>query len=178
MADPLPPLDDSRDRNSDSNDDSSSSYDSGASRGTRGVGGGRHFASVLFAFLLVPAGYVLLDYSTFRAIESTAQLDESLPSRVLMAFGIAACCLLLAAATARISALGPLLAGLLWGIGPAAWMLLDYSAYVEAVRDIPDPYDSFGLALLTTGWGLFPAVAGLLLGAAVAGRWRRARADL
>jgi hypothetical protein len=154
-----------------------SSYDSGSQRSSGGISASRHLSSVLLAILLVPAAYVLLDYATFRAFSRLGGSGDgsAMPTKIIVTIGLAALCFFLAAATGRISAMGPLIAALVWGAGPAVWVLLDYRSFVERLQDVPDPYDSFGLGLLTSSFGVFPAVTGLLLGAAFAGRWRGTR---
>ena len=192
MADPQPPPDHTTERSSgassyDPDPSPTTTYDSSTTgtTGTRtetartsgGISGSRHMTSVLLALVLVPAGYVLVDHSFYRAVRGSGALLEGgrLSTEVIVTMGIAAACLFAAAATGRISALGPLVAGLVWGAAPAVWVMLDYASYTETVRDLPNLYDDFGLGLVTAGFALFPAVAGLLLGTAVAGRWRGSR---
>ena len=169
MAEPLPPPDhDTTDR--------STSYESTSTRDAGGISGGRHLTGVLLALLLVPAGYAFADYGFEDAIRHGATMEEGrLPTEVIVAMCAAAACFFAAAAAGRISAMGPLVAGLVWGAAPTVWVMLDYTSYAERVQDIPNFYDDLGLGLYTAGFTLFPAVAGLLLGAAVAGRWRGSR---
>jgi hypothetical protein len=173
MADPLPPLDDTTDRSTDA-----SSYDSRTTDTTTspGISGSRHLTGVLLTLLLVPAAYAFVDYSFPRAITDLGNLEDSpLSTKVIVTMAIAAGCFFAAGAAARISALGALLAGLVWGAAPTLWVMLDYPSYVQRVGDIPNVYDGLGSGLYTAGFALFPAVTGLLLGAAVAGRWRGTR---
>ena len=184
MAEPLPPPDHTSDRSS-----GASSYDNGAtdtthtpyatdtSRTSSGISASRHMTSVLLALVLVPAAYVLIDHSFYRAVRESGTLLEGgrLSIEVIVTMGIAAACFFAAAATGRISALGPLVAALVWGAAPTVWVMLDFASYAEMVQDLPNLYDDFGLGLFTTGFALFPAVAGLLLVTAVAGRWRGSR---
>lgn len=171
MGEHLPPPDqDTTDRSS-----GATSYES--SRDSGGISGGRHMTSVLLALVLVPAAYVLFDHSFYRAVRASGTVvDEGrLPLEVIVTMGIAAACCFAAAATGRISALGPLVAGLVWGAAPAVWVILDFASYAERLLDLPNVYDDLGLGLFTAGFALFPAVTGLLLGTAVAGRWRGSR---
>ena len=64
-------------------------------------------------------------------------------------------------------------AGLVLGAAPAAWVFLDFPSYVSRLDDVPEMWGhtTFGLSYLA--FALYPVVAGLLLGAAFAGRWRR-----
>ena len=79
----------------------------------------------------------------------------------------------MAAAAGRISGLGPLLAGLVLGAGPCAWILLDHTSYVNRANDLPELWSHTSFGLVGAAVVLYPTVAGLLLGAALAGRWRR-----
>ena len=191
MADPQPPPDHSAERPSGASSydpDPTTTYDSTTSGTTgartettrsSGISGSRHMTSVLLALVLVPAAYVLLDYTFLQALgESGSLLEEGqtrYPTEVIVTMGIAVACFFAAAATGRISALGPLVAGLVWGAAPTVWVLLDFASYNETVGDLPNLYDDFGFGLFAAGFLVFPAVAGLLLGTAVAGRWRGSR---
>jgi hypothetical protein len=173
MADPMSSPDDTTDRST-----GATTYDSRTTETTtsRGISGSRHLTSVVLALLLVPAAYALADYS-YQAAVTHVGSDASgrLPTDIVVAMGIAAASFFAAAAAGRISALGPLVAGLVWGAAPTVWVMLDYASYTQRVKDIPNFYDDLGLGLYTAGFALFPAVAGLLIGAALAGRWRGSR---
>ena len=170
MVEPLPPLDESQDPGTSRDPDTPGH----SAAGSTGVGAGRHLVSVLLSMTFVPAAYVLLDYSSYRAnVRVATEFDESMPTKVIVTMAIALGCLFVAAAAGRMSGLGPLVAGLVWGAALTAWVFFDFSSFAEALRDAPDSYDQFGFGLLASGFALFPATAGLLLGAAIAGRWRR-----
>jgi hypothetical protein len=140
----------------------------------RGLGANRHLGSVVLSMVAVLAAYGALDYGFERA-RGAAQtdLDGALSDNTIIALGVAAACLLVAAAAGRISGLGPLLTGLVLGVAPAAWVLLDFSSYVHRLDDVPELWDRTTFGLSYAGFAIYPAVAGLLLGAAIAGRWRR-----
>jgi len=141
----------------------------------RGLGVNRHLGSVVLSFLAVLGAYGALDYGFFRA-NVAAQinfLDEPLPDQTMIALGAAALSLLIAAAAGRISGLGPLLAGLVLGAAPSAWVFIDFGSFVRRLDDVPEMWDNTTFGLSFISFAVFPAVAGLLLGAAVAGRWRR-----
>jgi hypothetical protein len=142
----------------------------------RGLGGNRHAASVLLSFLGVLGAYGALDYGYYRALgpDLTAYQGGELSDQVLIACAVAAGCLFVAAAAGRISGLGPLLAGLVLGAGPCAWIVLDRASYIARADDIPEMWNHTSFGLVGAAVVLYPAVAGLLVGAAVAGRWRRA----
>ncbi len=145
-------------------------------RQSRGLGTNRHLASMLLSFLAVLGGYAALDFGFHRANISAQVnlLDGALPDRTMIALGAAGLCLLIAAAAGRISGLGPLLAGLVLGVAPTVWVFLDFGSFVRRLDDVPEMWDNTTFGLSVVSFAVFPTVAGLLLGAALAGRWRRA----
>src|SRR3954452_17544089 len=98
----------------------------------RGLGGNRHMGSVLLSFLGVLGAYGALDYGYYRSLgpDLTVYQGGEVQDRALIAFAVAAGCMFLAALAGRISGLGPLLAGLVLGAGPCAWIVLDHASYV------------------------------------------------
>lgn len=142
----------------------------------RGLGGNRHVASVLVSFLGVLGAYGAVDYGFYRALgpDLTVYQGGELSDRAMIACAVAAGCLFLAAAAGRISGLGPLLAGLVLGAGPCAWIALDHASYVARANDIPEMWNHTSFGLVGAAVVLYPTVAGLLIGVAVAGKWRRA----
>ena len=106
-----------------------------------------------------------------------ALVEGSLCTEIYVTMGVAAGCLFLVAAAGRISGFGPLVGGILWGVLPTLWVYGDFSSYADAVGDLPEAYDDIGFGLLSSGFAIYPAVAGLLLGTALAGRWRRRAAE-
>ena len=141
----------------------------------RGLGTNRHIGSIVLSFLAVIGAYGALDYGFFRA-NTQASLNLSgtrLDDSTMSALGAAAACLLVAAAAGRISGLGPLLAGLVLGAAPAAWVFLDWNSYVSRLDDLPELWEHTTFGLAYVAFAVYPAVAGLLIGAAFAGRWRR-----
>jgi hypothetical protein len=141
----------------------------------RGLGGNRHVASVLLSTLGVLGAYGAVDYGFYRALgpDLTVYQGGELSDQVMIACAVAAGCLFVAAAAGRISGLGPLLAGLVLGAGPCAWIVLDQASYVARANDLPEMWNHTSFGLVGAAVVLYPAVAGLLLGAAVAGKWRR-----
>ncbi|HEX5088429.1 MAG TPA: hypothetical protein VFV89_11525 [Nocardioides sp.] len=146
-----------------------------ATRRSRGLGANRHLGSVVLSFLGVLGAYAAFDYVYYRTLGDglTAYQGGEISDNVMIVAGVAAACLFVAAAAGRISALGPLLAGLVLGAGPCVWIVLDRASYVERANDIPEIWSHTSFGLVGAGAVLYPAVAGLLIGAAVAGRWRR-----
>jgi hypothetical protein len=141
----------------------------------RGLGLNRHLGSVVLSCLAVLAAYGAVDYGFYRADAAAADgpLDGALPDGTIIALCVAAACLFVAAAAGRISALGPLVAGLVLGAAPAAWVFLDYASYVQRLDDVPELWDHATFGISYVAFAVYPTVAGLLLGAAIAGRWRR-----
>jgi hypothetical protein len=141
----------------------------------RGLGANRHLGSVVLSFLGVLAAYGAVDYAFYRSLGPGLAVYQggALSDQVMIAGAVAAGCLFLAAAAGRISALGPLLAGLVLGAGPCVWILLDHRSYVDRANDIPELWSHTSFGLVGASVVLYPVVAGLLIGTAVAGRWRR-----
>ena len=141
----------------------------------RGLGANRHAASVLISALGMLGAYGAVDYGFYRTLgpDLTVYQGGEISDKAMIAFAIAAGCLFVAAAAGRISGLGPLLAGLVLGAGPSAWIVLDNASYVARANDIPEMWNHTSFGLVGAAVVLFPTAAGVMLGAAVAGRWRR-----
>jgi hypothetical protein len=146
-------------------------------RRRRGLGANRHFGSLVLSFLGVLGGYAALDYAYYRTLGAgmSAYQGGELPDNVLIVAGIAAGCFFLAAAAGRISAVGPLLAGLVLGVGPCVWLVLDPQSFIDRANDVPELWNHTSFGLVGAAAVIYPTVAGLMIGAAFAGRWRRAR---
>ena len=144
-------------------------------RGARGLGGNRHAASVVLSALGVLGAYGAVDYGFYRTLgpDLTAYQGGEISDQAMVACAVAAGCLFVAAAAGRISGLGPLLAGLVLGAGPCAWIVLDNASYVARANDLPEMWNHTSFGLVGAAVVLYPTVAGLLLGAALAGKWRR-----
>jgi len=145
-------------------------------RRRRGLGGNRHLGSIVLSFLGVLGAYGALDYGFYKTLgpDLTVYQGGEVGDPALVAFGAAAACMFVAALAGRISGLGPLLAGLVLGVGPCAWIVLDHASYVDRMNDVPNIWgDHTTFGLVAAGVVIYPVVAGLLLGTAVAGRWRR-----
>ena len=141
----------------------------------RGLGANRHAASVLISALGMLGAYGAVDYGFYRTLgtDLTVYQGGEISDKAMIAFAIASGCLFVAAAAGRISGLGPLLAGLVLGAGPSAWIVLDNASYVARANDIPEMWNHTSFGLVGAAVVLFPTAAGVMLGAAVAGRWRR-----
>ncbi len=145
-------------------------------RQSRGLGTNRHLSSVVLSFLAVLGAYAALDFGFYRANVSSQinLLDGALPDRTMIALGAAGLCVFVAAAAGRISGVGPLLAGLVLGVAPTVWVFLDFGSFVRRLDDVPEVWDNTTFGLSVVSFAVFPIVGGLLIGAALAGRWRRA----
>jgi hypothetical protein len=144
---------------------------------TRGPSrGGSVLSSVLLSLVLTPLGLVALDYSISEGWgRGVTTLDNArVPVPALVALGVGAVLLLVVAGLSRMSGLGPLLAGLVWGAAPAVGFALVPVTTARRMVDLPDPYDQF-LFGLTAQSMVFPAVGAVLIGAGLLGRWRRAK---
>ena len=147
-------------------------------RRRRGLGANRHVGSIVLSFLGVLGAYGALDYGFYKTLgpgqPATVYQGGEVSDRAMIALGAAAACLFLAALAGRISGLGPLLAGLVLGAGPCAWIVLDHASYVARMNDVPNIWgDQTTFGLVAAGVVIYPVVAGLLVGTAIAGRWRR-----
>jgi hypothetical protein len=142
----------------------------------RGLGGNRHAASVVLSVLGVLGAYGAVDYGFYRTLgpDLTVYQGGEISDQAMIACAVAAGCLFVAAAAGRISGLGPLLAGLVLGAGPCAWIVLDRASFVARANDLPEMWNHTSFGLVGAAAVLYPTVAGLLLGAALAGKWRRA----
>jgi hypothetical protein len=141
----------------------------------RGLGLNRHLGSAVLSFLGVLGAYGALDYAYYRTLGSglTAYQGGAISDGVMIAAAVAAGCMFVAAVAGRISALGPLLAGLVLGVGPCVWIFFDRQSYVDRANDVPELWSHTSFGLVGASVVLYPVVAGLLIGTAVAGRWRR-----
>ncbi|TNM38587.1 hypothetical protein FHP29_15255 [Nocardioides albidus] len=131
----------------------------------------RHLASVVLALGLTPVGVLVLDYGAgkyyeerIRNFSNAGTTDELLLILLggVILMGVAAC--------GRLSGLGPVLAGLLWGLVPFVWFLADIEGFFELSQDLPSTYLWF-----RSPSSMFPLVAAMLVGAGLAGRWRGRR---
>ena len=131
----------------------------------------RHLLSVAVAMVLTPVGLVLVDVATQRYyLRQVQQAEGGTTAEVLvMLLGLAV--LWAVASVARISGLGPLLAGLLWAGVPFLWALVDMRSFWEATRELPDVWGR--RFWFSSPFLLFGLTAAGFVGAGVAGRWRR-----
>ena len=119
-------------------------------------------ASVLLSALGVLGAYGAVDYGFYRTLgtDLTVYQGGEISDQAMIACAIAAGCLFVAAAAGRISGLGPLLAGLVLGAGPCAWIVLDHASYVARANDIPEMWNHTSFGLVGAAVVLYPTVAG------------------
>lgn len=128
----------------------------------------RHLASVVGALVLTPVGLLVFDYGAGRyRMEQARTFDNSETAGELALILLGGAILVAVAATGRLSGLGPLLAGVVWGALPFLWFLADLESFFRLSRDLPSTHHWFGDPPY-----LFPLVAALGIGAGLAGRWR------
>ena len=136
----------------------------------------RHVFSVLLCLGLVPAGYFLIDYGFSRDIAGDeaafasplTRADTTTSGYVVAGIGV----LLLVALLSRLSGLGPLIAGLAFGVLPTAVALIRPLWMPGRIDDLPDLYDHIGAGLTGAQMIVFPITAALLVGLGLTGRWR------
>jgi xanthine/uracil permease len=131
----------------------------------------RHLLSVIVAVVVTPIGLAMVDIGATRWMQYAVQRlePEGVPFLAYALAAIGCVLLLVAAAAGRVSGLGPLLAGILWGAIPTLWILVDFRSFWERSNDLPDVWDHtfwFSYAPI-----MFPITGALLVGAGLAGRW-------
>lgn len=131
----------------------------------------RHLVSVLVAVIATPIALALFDLGVTRWYVYAAQrLDPEGAPFLAYVLAVLGCVLLLVAAAAgRVSGLGPAVAGVLWGVIPGLWLLIDIQSFWEATRELPEVWDHpfwFSYAPF-----MLPLAGVLLIGAGIAGRW-------
>lgn len=143
----------------------------------RPIGLTAHVVSIVVAVVALAVALVLVDYTASRTsfVAANGSSQATVQGTELATALIAFVLMVLAAGIGRLSALGPLIAGLIWGVAPFVLALVDpgrLSEWAQNVQDKVKIYDAQGLYLAGTPLLIFPAVAGLMLGAAFVGRWR------
>lgn len=127
----------------------------------------RHLLGPLVALGATPFGLALVDYGAgqyLRDVYAFADSGWSAELLWLLAGGLA---LTVAALSARLSGLGPVLAALVWGLAPFLWFVSDPGGFYDFSRELPSTHYWFAYAPIE-----FPLLGALLLGAGIAGRWR------
>lgn len=139
------------------------------------IGAGRHLLSLVAALVLTPVALILMDHGYVRWSRSIQGLraDTSPDARALAAVIAAAVILLVVALLAKLSPLGPIIAGLVWGAAP--WVAVTFFPrdVLRHVTDLPNLYSGIGDNVVGYGFVLYAAVTALLVGAGFGASWRR-----
>lgn len=143
-----------------------------------GSSAGRHVASLLLGLLLPPVALVLFDWGLAR-YWFDVQRFNTVYDGALWPYGVAAlgaALLLVVAAGGRLSWIGPALAGLLYGVAPTVAIVLARDEVLRAGAELRD--NLYAQAVVNApfyGFLLYPTIAALLLGTAIASARRRSR---
>jgi hypothetical protein len=128
----------------------------------------RHLASIVLALGLTPVGVLVFDYGAGKYYEERIRnFSNAGTTDELLLMLVGAVVLAAVAACSRLSGLGPVLAGLVWGVVPFVWFLADIESFFDFSQDLPSTYLWFRSPSY-----VFPLVAAMLVGAGLAGRWR------
>ncbi|MGH1561531.1 hypothetical protein [Mumia sp. DW29H23] len=145
-----------------------------------GRGVARHVLSLLIGLVLTPVaiggfdwafGRYWYDAANFRSFQD----GETWPFAVA---GVSALLLLIVAAAGRLSPVGPAIAAVLYGAVPAVVIVLARDEVFRAGRELGGYDWSYPNVLVNMpfyGFVLFPTIAALLLGTAIASAGRRRR---
>lgn len=135
-----------------------------------------HLTSLVLSVVLTPLALIAYDYALAAGWGRGVARGEDVqaPVKALVGMGIAALLLLVVASASRLSGLGPLVAGLLWGVAPAVLFAEVPFSTAKRMLDIADPYDRFTFGLISQS-GVFVVVGALLVGVGLFGRWRRTK---
>ncbi|MBW9207161.1 hypothetical protein KV097_14540 [Mumia sp. zg.B17] len=181
QASPTKPIPTSDSRSYDADPYGPSSSGSSSTDGDdtpRRGGAARHVVSLLAGLVLPPVAIVGFDWAFgrywFDATNFRSFSDgETWPFAVAAVSGLL---LLLTAAAGRLSPVGPMIAAVLYGAVPAAVIVLAREEIFRAAAEIRDwdwLYSQPLVNLPLYGFVLFPTIAALLLGTAIASAGRR-----
>ncbi|WP_370617653.1 hypothetical protein [Mumia sp. Pv 4-285] len=147
---------------------------------TSSGGAARHVVSLFAGLVLPPLAYLGFDWAFGRYWLDINQFRDG-SDRALWPFAViavSALLLLLVAAAGRLSPVGPAIAAVLWGALPALAVVVLRNDIFRAGAEIRDWSFVYEYALVNLpfyGIVLFPTVAALLLGTAIASAGRRRR---
>ncbi|WP_182378837.1 hypothetical protein [Nocardioides sp. WS12] len=129
----------------------------------------RHLLSVGFALVATPVGILLFDYgaSEYGRRHAYFGVEGSNGAGHFALMFAGAVVLMAVAGSARVSGLGPIVAGFVWGLIPLLWYVIDVNSFFQFAQDLPSTHFWF-----PTPPHLFGLVAALLVGSGLAGRWR------
>jgi hypothetical protein len=130
---------------------------------------GRRTVCVLVALLLTPVG-IWFSVEGGLGVADALDSDDGIDPVYLGQMLIGLLLLLLIAASARFSRAGAFVGALVWGVGPVVVHSVAGDTFTSVIEQFDEAFgdwlDAFALVV-------FPMVAALLLGAALAGRGRR-----
>ncbi|HWU22532.1 MAG TPA: hypothetical protein VN088_13450 [Nocardioides sp.] len=129
----------------------------------------RHLISLGFCLLITPIALALLDFGAddyMRRVNVLIAVGSSDTVKDVALIGTACVLLVLVTACGRISGLGPVVAGVLYGVLPFAWFVIDNDGFLRTMVKLPSTHLWFEAAPYE-----LPLAAVLLVGAGVAGRW-------
>lgn len=127
----------------------------------------RHIMGPLVALAATPVGLALIDYGAAQYIQEVYRFAEPGWSAELLWLVAGGLVLTVAAASARLSGLGPVVAAVVWAVVPFVWFVSDGRGFFEFTTDLPTTHFWFSYAPIE-----FPLAGALLLGAGIGGRWR------
>jgi hypothetical protein len=134
----------------------------------------RHLLSAFFCLVLTPIGIASMTYGADRYWHLTLEAGAERDLRGLVALGVGAGLLLIAACLAALSPVGPVLSGVIWGLAPAGLYLLYPRDISSEVADLPIlPDSALSGAVTWMGYAAFLVVGALLLGSGFAAAMRR-----
>lgn len=127
----------------------------------------RHLLGPLVALGATPLGLALVDYGAGQYLQDVYRAVDPGWSADLLWIVAGGIVLTVAALSARISGLGPVLAAVVWGVVPFVWFVSDPGSFYRFTRDLPSTHPWLSSAPVE-----LPLLGALLLGAGIAGRWR------
>lgn len=129
----------------------------------------RHLVSLAVCLVVTPMALAVLDFGAgdyMRRVNVLIEVGGRDTIKDVALIGTACVLLLLVAACGRLSGLGPVVAGVLYGVLPFAWFILDTASFLRASVRLPSTHLWFEAAPYE-----LPLAAALLIGAGIAGRW-------
>jgi hypothetical protein len=137
----------------------------------------RHVLSAILCLALTPVGIAAMTYGADRYWQLTLEpAGADRDPRGLVALGVGAGLLLIVACLGALSAVGPVLSGVIWGLVPAGLYLVYPSDTAREVADLPALPD-FALSGTATwlSYAVFLMAGVLLVGAGLAAAMSRPR---
>lgn len=141
-----------------------------------GGGAFRHLLGGLVAVVFTPVAVALLIYGGHRYFEMAERSDFTNDARGLITLGTGAVLLLVVASLGALSPVGPFLAGVVYGLAPAAFYLVRPEDAIDWIDGTPVATAGMeSVALYWLALGCFLAVGVTLVGTGVTAAFRRRR---